>query len=116
MGTPDLLHALQDQGLRLWADGDRLMVAPRGRLTDETRTLIRQHKAELLSVLESGVLPDPSAEAHRQRGIELAGHLRMYADCNGFTQADFEEAMQVAMAGDLEGWIAYLEGQNETRH
>lgn len=79
--------------------------------------VIREHKAELLTALGNDPFADPAAaEARRQRVMELAGHLRIYADRNGFTQADFDEAMQVAIAGDLEGWLAYIKGQNETRH
>ncbi len=51
MGAPDLLHALQGQGLTVWAKGDCLLVAPKARITDETRKLIRAHKAELLAAL-----------------------------------------------------------------
>jgi len=68
-----------------------------------------QQSAPLLSVLSVPVL------AH-SCGQELACQLRLYADRNGFTQADFEEALQVATAGDQEGWLAYIKGQNETRH
>jgi hypothetical protein len=71
MGAPDLLQALQDQGLRLWAEGDRLKVAPKARITDETRRLIREHKAELLAALASDVLPDPQTEARRRRVLSM---------------------------------------------
>ena len=70
MGAPDLLHALQGQGLRVWAKGDRLLVAPKERITDETRALIRAHKAELLAAL-SDPLPDAAAEARRQRVLAI---------------------------------------------
>lgn len=71
MGAPDLLHALQSQGLRVWAKGDRLLVAPKERITDETRALIREHKAELLQALSTDPLPDPAAEARRQRVLAM---------------------------------------------
>jgi hypothetical protein len=69
MGATDLLQALQAQGLRLWAEGDHLKVAPRGRITDKTRALIRAHKTELLAALDP--LPDPQADARRQRALEM---------------------------------------------
>lgn len=84
--------------------------------------VIREHKAELLAELQAAndagydALPDPRAEARRQCVQALACQLRLYADRNGFSQADFDEALQVAVAGDLEGWLAYIKGQNETRH
>ena len=67
MAAPDLLHALQDRGLKLWAEGDRLLVAPKERITDEARALIREHKPELLVALTSEAPPDPAAEARRQK-------------------------------------------------
>ena len=74
MGAPDLLHALRGQGFKLWVDGDLLRVAPKERITDETRALIRAHKAELMAAL-ADPLPDPAAEARRQKVLDmLADH------------------------------------------
>jgi len=70
MGAPDLLQALQGQGLRVWAEGERLLVAPRAHLIEETRRLIREHKAELLAALVAP-LPDPGAEARRSRVLAM---------------------------------------------
>lgn len=83
--------------------------------------MIREHKAELLAELTAANdaghdAAPPSPEARRRQVTELTRLMKMYADRNGFTQADFDEAMQVAIAGDLEGWLAYIKGQNETRH
>lgn len=70
MGAPDLLHTLQGQGLRVWVEDDRLLVAPKARITDETRRLIREHKAELLAAL-AVPLADPAAEARRQQVLGM---------------------------------------------
>lgn len=70
MGAPDLLTHLSTLGIRLTPDGDLIRAAPRSALTDETRKLIREHKAELLAVLVNP-LPDPGTEARRQRVHEL---------------------------------------------
>lgn len=51
MGAPDLLARLSALGVRLSREGDGIRVAPRSALTDEARTLIREHKAELLAAL-----------------------------------------------------------------
>ena len=51
----------------------------------------------------------------RQRA-ELTRLMQAYADHHAFTKADFDEALQVAMAGDVDGWIAYIQAQNETKH
>jgi hypothetical protein len=100
-----LLLQLRSQGFQLWADGNRILVSPKERVTDGIRAAIRAHRVELL------------AELDRQHRVqELACQLRLYADHNGFTQEDFDEALLVAQSGDIDGWVAYLQGQNETRH
>jgi len=81
MGTPDVLARLQALGLRLTRQGDAIRAAPRSALSDETRGLIRAHKAELLQALPELVdrpqgiarepLEDLHAEAHRQRVIGM---------------------------------------------
>jgi len=63
--------------------------------------LIRERKAEVLAELKLS---------------EFVRGLRLYAKRNGFSQADLEEALQAAMAGDVDGWIAYIQSQNATRH
>lgn len=106
MATPDILARIQQAGIRLepLPDG-RIKAAPSAALTDELRDLIRANRAEILAALD---------QQHRVR--ELAVQLRLYADRNGFTEIDFEESIKVAMAGNLEGWLAYVQGENETRH
>lgn len=89
MGAPDLLHTLQDRGLRLWADGDRLMVAPRARITDDTRALIRSHKTELLNALGTGDLPVQ---------VDDAGH-----GCG------LGDSMTHAEATEIRAWLARIE-------
>lgn len=50
-----LLQELQEVGCELRPEGDRLRVrAPAGVLTDELRSLIREHKAALLGLLSGG--------------------------------------------------------------
>jgi len=39
----------------------------------------------------------------------------IYAHHHGLTQADFAEALRVAMT-DPEGWVAYIQSQNATKH
>lgn len=72
MGAPDILGVLAARGLRLRPTPDgNLEVSPRRLLTDETRRLIREHKAELLTALGTDALPDPAAEARRQRALGM---------------------------------------------
>lgn len=50
-----LLQKLREIGCELRPEGDRLRVrAPAGVLTDELRSLIREHKGELLHLLSAG--------------------------------------------------------------
>lgn len=73
MGAPDLLARLSALGVRLSREGEAIRAAPRLALTEEARSLIRAHKAELLAALaiEGDPLPDPAAEARRQRMLAM---------------------------------------------
>ena len=51
MGAADLLEHLRAAGLTIKADGDRLTVTPRDRLTDDLRRAIREQKAALIAEL-----------------------------------------------------------------
>lgn len=71
MGAPDVLARLSALGVRLTHEGEVIRAAPRSALTDEARALIRAHKFELLAALASDALPDPKAEARRQRVLTM---------------------------------------------
>jgi TubC N-terminal docking domain len=51
MGAHPLLERLRREGFTLTRDGDKIMVAPRSRLTNELREAIRQRRAEILATL-----------------------------------------------------------------
>ncbi len=52
MTTTELLNQLTQQGVQLWAEGDKLKFrAPQGALTTEQQILLKKHKADLLRVL-----------------------------------------------------------------
>lgn len=68
MPAPVPLAELLDHGLTAEARGDRLVVRPRDRITDELRLFIRQHKADILAELQgqgwdgySGASTEPGA-------------------------------------------------------
>lgn len=73
MGAPDVLARLSALGVQLSREGEAIRAAPRSALTDQARDLIRAHKAELLAALanEGDRLPDPVAEARRQRVVAM---------------------------------------------
>ena len=52
MEAIELLNELEDQGLSLKAKRDRLLVMPSKKITEPTRSLIRQNKAELLRLIK----------------------------------------------------------------
>lgn len=52
MNTSELITTLNDKGVRLWADGDRLRIAaPKNTLTNQLKDSIAAHKASLLAHL-----------------------------------------------------------------
>jgi hypothetical protein len=59
MGARDLLEALAVAGLAVTTEGDRLVVTPAGRLTDELRQAIRALKPDLLAELRPKPEPVP---------------------------------------------------------
>jgi len=74
MNAPDILVRLHAVGVSLSRRGDKLIATPKAAVTPEILDLIRAHKPELLSAL-TDPLPDPAAEARRQRVLAmLADH------------------------------------------
>lgn len=60
MTAAEILARLDGAGIQIRAVGGRLIAAPRERLTDELRTKIRAHKAELVAALARGAQPEPA--------------------------------------------------------
>ena len=52
MEALELLNDLEDQGLSIKAKRDRILVMPSKKITESTRSLIRQNKAELLRLIK----------------------------------------------------------------
>ena len=63
MGAPDVLGTLHAKGLTLLAEGDKLLVSPSARITDEIRATIRANKAALLEAL---------SQSETDRGVQGA--------------------------------------------
>jgi hypothetical protein len=57
MNPSEIVRALEAEGLTLTASGDAVVVQPRARLTDATRALIRDNKAEILCALRATASP-----------------------------------------------------------
>lgn len=77
-----LLTKLADAGLQVSRDGDQLVVAPRDRLTDELRALIRSRKLELLDALDPA--SDPFADFAR---AFVRGTLQQCQACRHFARS-----------------------------
>lgn len=74
MGAPDLLRHLREAGFTVApADGGGIRVAPSASLTDAHRQAIRDHRAELLSLLAPPPDPDRWCWPHSDamNGAEL---------------------------------------------
>lgn len=54
MGARDLLASLAGAGVSVTAEGDRLLIRPASRLTDDQRAALRLAKPELLALLAEG--------------------------------------------------------------
>lgn len=73
-----VLETLQRRGFAVHLDGDRLMVrGPRGALTEELRTLIRQHKPEIVEALRHRSLPEARTPITLADLPRIAARLRM---------------------------------------
>ena len=69
-----ILDRCRRLGLELWAEGDHIGIAPRGRIPPDLREQIRAAKSELLQVLREGVgLPSDFVPWLYTAGQILAG-------------------------------------------
>jgi hypothetical protein len=82
MTPPELCHEAARRGLRLERRGDMLAVIPAKRCPPEFADTLRQHKREILSLLEgqaAGLAPDCAPWLHVARQI-LAGEFDALLD------------------------------------
>lgn len=101
MGAPDLLRQLRAAGFTVVpADGGGIRVAPSASLTDAHRQAIRDHRAELLSLLAPPPDPDrwcwPNCDA--MNGAELEQFAKR---AKQFTQRGLSAEAAEAMAGRM---------------
>ena len=105
MGAPDVLARVAAAGIRLTPLPDgRLWAEPSSKLTDELRSLIREHKAELRAVLTpepveaGGETPPVHPPISKASQAEITRLVRLFSSSLGFSQQDADEALQVALA------------------
>lgn len=64
MGARELLANLAGAGLSVIADGDRLVIRPASKLTDDMRAALRDVKREVLALLAPEQQPDALGASH----------------------------------------------------
>ena len=82
MTAQALLDRLERGGVKLKADGNTLLVSPRGILTPEARSLLIAHKAEIIALLQK---PDaaPMEMLLTTARMRLFSYLDLWAEMNG---------------------------------
>lgn len=129
MGARDLLHELQGAGLSVKLIDDRIIVAPKDRLTDPLRDAIRANRDELVFVLKPDVpttaapVPTPpSARIYRLTRAQADG---AHADpWDGATIARFQARAGMFQrrgfcaddADDLAEMLALRDREGDDRH
>lgn len=94
MGAPDVLRLIRESGLTLTTDGDRLIVIPSDRVTDDLRTLIRNNKSGVLDALASET-------------VELTRLVRLCGERYNFTEAEHAEALAAALADPIDALTCF---------
>lgn len=112
MGARDLLAELACLGVTVTADGDRLLIRPASKLTDELRAALRAHKAELLATASTRPIAPLSAIAHQlpigPREV-LDCLLSVYPHAGGLKARDLAEASRLPI-GVVLGALDLLHG------
>lgn len=93
MGANDLLLHLRESGFSINTENSRLQIAPAERLTPELKQTIRQSKAEILCAL------------HRED--ELKRLVRLVSNHHGFSQEDYNEALEMALGDQASAIICF---------
>lgn len=80
MGAPELLRHLRESGFTIApAEGGGIRVAPSSSLTDADRQAIRDHRAELLSLLATPPLADPDRYCWPHSDAMSSAELNLFA-------------------------------------
>lgn len=101
MTATALLTDLTSRGVRLWAESDRLKVdAPRGTLTTDDKTMLAEHKAELLALLSE---PEPPRKSGRQLAAKLLARHECPDGCGALVLQD--RALDVWFCPGCRLWV-----------
>jgi hypothetical protein len=94
MGAADVLHLIRESGLTVTADGDRLIVNPTERITDDLRAMIRGNKSAVLDALESET-------------VELTRLVQVCGERYDFTAEEHAEALTAALADPVDALTCF---------
>jgi hypothetical protein len=100
MSAHDLVLQLRRVGYTVVADGSYLDISPADNLPPELVEQLRQHKAEILCAL------------HREE--ELKHLVRLVSTQNGFSQEDYEEALNKALADPVNALTCFAALAHQT--
>lgn len=110
MGARDLLANLAGAGVIVTADGDRLVIRPASKLTDEQRTALRAAKPEVLALLAGNrsrdaraILPPAYAGTWADDDIARFSERRARLLCWGWAEADAEALAERLVIRDRSG-------------
>jgi len=84
MGAPDLIFELRRKGYSIVADGGYLDISPADDLSPEFVQQLKHSKSEILCAL------------HREEELRRLVHL--VSTHHGFSQEDYQEALEVALS------------------
>lgn len=112
MSATQVLHRLQQSGLTVTADGERLIVAPADRLNEEARQLIRDNKPEIVAALK--LSSRAIADAQCVVG-ELTRLVRVCGERYNFTEAEHAEALAIALADPMDAMTCFRAMEERSR-
>lgn len=104
MSAAQVLHRLQQSGLTVTADGERLIVTPADRLTDKTRQLIRDNKPKIVAALKSSSRAITEAQSMVD---ELTCLVRVCGERYDFTETEHAEALAIALADPVDALTCF---------
>jgi len=102
MSAAILVGELAARGIRLSVNGEAVRVEPASALTDEDRQAIRDHKAEVLSILRSGPANRPRTGSAARPMVVQARRLIScpYGTCGGNLLSSKNNLRQCATCGN----------------
>lgn len=91
MNVSELVENLNQQGVQLWADNDKLRIhSPKGVLTPELRTALTEHKGEILSFLQQSSDTAATSQGTDGQFLSLQTIGRLIGGFYNFSSVEFK--------------------------